>query len=50
MIQSAKISELDSAWSEYLSWLTFAVPGMLVRGNVDAIAFALQHVRAMQRC
>ena len=44
MIQSAKISEPGSAWSEYLSWLTFAVPGMLVRGNVDAIAFALQHL------
>jgi Methyltransferase domain len=44
MIRSAKTSELDSAWSEYLSWLTFAVPGMLVRGNVDAIAFALQHL------
>jgi hypothetical protein len=41
---SPNIRELDSAWSEYLSWLTFAVPGMLVRGNADAIAFALQHL------
>jgi Methyltransferase domain len=44
VIGPARSNELDSAWSEYLSWLTFAVPGMLVRGNVDAIAFALQHL------
>jgi len=32
---------LDSAWDEYLLWLSFAVPGMLNRGNVDAMAYAL---------
>jgi hypothetical protein len=32
------------AWSGYLSWLTFAVPGMLSRGNVDLMSFALQHL------
>ena len=33
--------KLDSAWDEYLLWLSFAVPGMLNRGNVDAMAYAL---------
>jgi hypothetical protein len=35
---------IPSAWSEYLSWLSFAVPGMLDRRNADAISFALQHL------
>jgi hypothetical protein len=35
---------IPSAWSEYLGWLSFAVPGMLERRNVDAISFALQHL------
>jgi Methyltransferase domain len=32
---------LEPAWTEYLSWLFFAVPGTLMRGNVDSIAYAL---------
>ena len=44
MASITKIETLDSAWTKYLNWLTFAVPGMLNRGNVDAIAFALQHL------
>ncbi len=39
-----RASSLPSAWSEYLNWLSFAVPGMLVRGNVDAMAYALGHL------
>lgn len=35
---------LESAWSEYLLWLSFAVPGMLHRGNVDAMAHALRNL------
>jgi len=35
---------LPSAWSDYLVWLSFAVPGMLNRGNVDSMAHALQHM------
>ncbi len=35
---------LDSAWSDYLLWLTFAVPGMLNRGNINAMAYALRHL------
>ena len=35
---------LPAVWSDYLMWLTFAVPGMLDRGNVGAIAYALEHL------
>jgi hypothetical protein len=31
-------------WSEYLNWLSFAVPGMLRRGNVDCFDYALRHL------
>lgn len=33
-----------SVWCEYLSWLSFAVPGMLDRRNVDAMDIALQNL------
>jgi hypothetical protein len=42
--ESATVDAIPSAWSEYLSWLSFAVPGMLDRRNVDAMSFALQHL------
>jgi hypothetical protein len=35
---------MEASWSDYLTWLTFCVPGMLDRGNVDAMAFALKHL------
>ncbi|MFO0829200.1 MAG: class I SAM-dependent methyltransferase [Phycisphaerales bacterium] len=35
---------LESAWSDYLVWLGFAVPGMLNRGNVDAMAHAIRRL------
>lgn len=35
---------IPSVQSDYLNWLSFAVPGMLDRGNVDSISFALQHL------
>jgi hypothetical protein len=38
------LSAIPPARTEYLSWLSFAVPGMLTWGNVDAISFALQHL------
>lgn len=34
----------EPAWTNYLSWLSFAVPGMLMRGNVDSIALALKNL------
>lgn len=37
---------LPSGWDEYLLWLSFAVPGMLAKGNVNGIAHALQHMPA----
>lgn len=37
---------LASGWDEYLTWLSFAVPGMLARGNVDAMAHALRELPA----
>lgn len=38
------MNSIPLAWSDYLEWLSFAVPGMLTRGNVDAMSFALQHL------
>jgi hypothetical protein len=35
-----------AAWSEYLLWLTFAVPGMLNKGNVDSMDRALRSMPA----
>ena len=40
---SNALVDLESAWSNYLVWLTFAVPGMLHRGNIVAMAYALRH-------
>jgi hypothetical protein len=37
---------LASGWDEYLTWLSFALPGMLARGNVDAMAHALRELPA----
>lgn len=34
----------EPAWTEYLSWLSFAVPGMLMQGNVDSMALALKNL------
>ncbi len=31
-------------WCDYLSWLSYAVPGMLDRRNVDAMDYALQRL------
>jgi hypothetical protein len=38
------VNAIPPEWNEYLSWLSFAVPGMLDRCNVDAISFALEHL------
>jgi hypothetical protein len=35
---------LPSGWDEYLLWLSFAVPGMLAKGNVNGIAHAIRHM------
>lgn len=35
---------LESAWSDYLVWIEFAVAGMMHRGNVDAIGHAIRHL------
>lgn len=37
---------LPTAWNEYLLWLSFAVPGMLNKGNANAMAWALRHLPA----
>lgn len=37
-------TEIDDAWSGYLSWLTFANAGMLARGNVWSMDYALSHL------
>lgn len=34
----------DTVWNEYLSWLHFAVPGMLVRGNIEAMSYAIERL------
>ena len=38
------VTAIPPAWSDYLTWLSFAVPGMLTRSNVDTMSFALQHL------
>lgn len=40
-VHPARETALPSAWDEYLTWIGFAVPGMLSRGNVDAMAHAI---------
>lgn len=35
---------LDSAFSEYLGWIEYAVAGMMARGNIDAMSFALRNL------
>jgi hypothetical protein len=35
---------LPSGWDEYLLWLSFAVPGMLAKGNVNGMAHAIRHM------
>lgn len=35
---------VQDTWTPYLSWLTFANAGMLVRGNVGCIEYALGHL------
>jgi hypothetical protein len=32
-----------TAWTEYLRWVSFAVPGMLNRGNVEAMDHGIAH-------
>jgi hypothetical protein len=32
------------AWDEYLDWLSYAVPGMMARGNVDCFDYAISHL------
>jgi hypothetical protein len=36
--------DVQPYWSDYLDWLTFANAGMLVRGNVECIRYALQNL------
>jgi hypothetical protein len=35
---------LTDSWTDYLSWLSYANAGMLVRGNVDCIDYAIRHL------
>lgn len=35
---------MGASWTEYMSWLTFANAGMLVRGNVDCFDYAIRHL------
>jgi hypothetical protein len=35
---------VTDAWSEYLSWLSYANAGMLTRGNVDCVDYAMRHL------
>lgn len=37
-------TRLPSGWDEYLTWLNFAVSGMLNRHNVDAMFYALKNL------
>jgi len=34
----------DAVWNEYLSWLHYAVPGMLARSNIDAMSYAIERL------
>ncbi len=36
--------ELESGWTDYLNWLKYAVAGMLSKGNVDAMSYAMQRL------
>lgn len=31
----------QAEWTEFMQWLVYAVPGMMVRGNVDCFSYAL---------
>ena len=42
--KSDPVNPIPPARSEYLDWISFAVAGMLIRGNVDAMSFAIQHL------
>jgi hypothetical protein len=37
---------VNTSWSDYLAWLTITVPGWLVKGNIDAIGYALANLPA----
>ena len=39
-----KPEKFPPVWSEFLSWLTFANPGMLTRSNVSCLDYAIRHL------
>jgi hypothetical protein len=43
-LNTAANGPLTDAWTEYLSWLSYANAGMLARGNVDCIDYAMRHL------
>jgi hypothetical protein len=42
--QDTPSSPIDESWTDYLSWLTFANAGMMVRGNVYCMDYAIRNL------